>query len=293
MTGSARFLQKLGSLSLSLQILIALLAGIILGLFFGEAISPIAVIADGFILLLQMTVLPYITVSLVSGLGSLMPSQARIIFSRVGLLLLLLWAISLSLVFVMPFAFPVWKSASFFSTALIERRQAFDFLNLYIPANPFFALANNIVPAVVLFSVILGVALIGVENKQQLISFLDIIGKALSQVNRFIVRLTPIGIFAIGANLAGTMRLEELERVQVYLLSFSVMAVLLTLWILPALVSTLTPVGYREILKLTRDALVTAFMTGNLFVVLPILSEASRNILSRHAAGNRRYGEHA
>ena len=252
MTGSARFLQKLGSLSLSLQILIALLAGIILGLFFGEAISPIAVIADGFILLLQMTVLPYITVSLVSGLGSLMPSQARIIFSRVGLLLLLLWAISLSLVFVMPFAFPVWKSASFFSTALIERRQAFDFLNLYIPANPFFALANNIVPAVVLFSVILGVALIGVENKQQLISFLDIIGKALSQVNRFIVRLTPIGIFAIGANLAGTMRLEELERVQVYLLSFSVMAVLSTLWILPALVSTLTPVGYREILKLTR-----------------------------------------
>jgi ABC-type amino acid transport substrate-binding protein len=48
----------------------------------------------------------------------------------------------------------------FFSTTLIERRPPFNFVDLFIPSNPFHSLANNIVPAVVLFSVILGIALI-------------------------------------------------------------------------------------------------------------------------------------
>ena len=277
------FFQRLRALNLSSQIGIGLFAGVLLGLFLGERISPVRVVADGYILLLQMTVLPYITISLIAGLGSLTPLQARMIFSRVGLILLLLWTIAFLLVFAIPIAFPQWESASFFSTSLVEPRQSFDFLNLYIPANPYNALANNIVPAVVLFSVVLGIALISIENKQHLLSILDIMSKAIAKVSRFVVRLTPIGLFAIGANLAGTLRIEELARVQVYVVAFSAISVLLCLWILPGLVSTLTPVSYREVLKLTRDALITAFMTGNLFVVLPILSEASKTILERNS----------
>ncbi len=277
-------LGRLRAMSLSSQIVMGLIAGVALGIFLGEAVAPVSVIADGYVLLLQMTVLPYILVSVVAGLGSLTPLQARMIFTRVGLLLMLLWLISLAFAFVIPLAFPSMVSASFFSTSLIEQRPPFDFLNLYIPANPFHALANNVVPAVVVFSVVLGIALIRIENKEQVLSFLDILAKALSKVTRFVVRLTPIGLFAIGANLAGTLRLDELARVQMYILTFGAMAVLLTLWVLPALITTLTPVGYREILKLTGDALITAFMTGNLFVVLPILSDAARSILERHTA---------
>ena len=54
----------------------------------------------------------------------------------------------------------------FFSTSLVERREPFNFIDLYIPSNPFYSLANNIVPAVVLFSVVVGVSLIGVERKE-------------------------------------------------------------------------------------------------------------------------------
>lgn len=274
-------------IGLSGQIGIGLIAGVLVGLFLGELVAPISVLADGYILLLQMTVLPYITVSLIAGLGSLTPQQARMIFSKVGLILLVLWMISLLLVFAVPLAFPRWESATFFSTSMIQPRQSFDFLNLYIPANPFHALANNVVPAVVLFSVVLGIALIRIENKQSLLTLLDIVSVALSKVSHFVVRLTPIGLFAIGANLAGTLRLEELARVQVYILTFSILCALLCLWILPGLVSALTPVSWLEVLRLTRDALITAFMTGNLFVVLPILSEASKTVLTRHAPKNK------
>ena len=53
----------------------------------------------------------------------------------------------------------------FFSTSLFQRRPPFDFVDLYIPTNPFNSLANNVVPAVVLFAVVLGAALIGCRGK--------------------------------------------------------------------------------------------------------------------------------
>ena len=41
--------------------------GIVVGLFFGELVKPLEVIGQIFIGLLQMTVLPYILVSLIAG----------------------------------------------------------------------------------------------------------------------------------------------------------------------------------------------------------------------------------
>ena len=58
---------------------------------------------------------------------------------------------------------------------------------------------------------------------------------------------------------------------------------LLSLWVLPGLVATLTPIRVREMFSLTRDALITAFVAGDLFIVLPALVEASRTLIARHA----------
>ena len=82
---------------------------------------------------------------------------------RAGGGLLGLWAIALLFAFLIPLAFPADETARSSARRWSSSRQPFDFVDLYIPSNPFHSLANNIVPAVVLFSVMLGVALIGVE----------------------------------------------------------------------------------------------------------------------------------
>jgi ABC-type amino acid transport substrate-binding protein len=179
----------------------------------------------------------------------------------------------------------------FFSTSLVERPQPFNFVDLYIPSNPFYSLANNVVPAVVLFAVIVGVALIGVERKQMLLDVLRTASEAVARVTRSIVRLTPYGLFAIAASAAGTLSLEQLGRLQVYLITYVAVALLLSLWVLPGLVAALTPIRMREMFGLSRDALITAFVAGDLFIVLPGLIEASRILLARHAAGRREAAE--
>jgi Na+/H+-dicarboxylate symporter len=272
-------------MSSSRKILIAIALGILLGIFLGERASILHYIADGYVRLLQMTVLPYVTVSLIAGIGGLRLDQAKILGLRVGLILALLWSIGLVMALLVPLAFPPLQTASFFSTSLVEPQPQFDFIGLYIPSNPFHSLANSVVPAVVLFSVILGVALIGMGERQRLIEVLTVAGNALGRVARLISRLTPVGLFAISASAAGTLDLEQVQRLQVYLVAYAATALLLSLWVLPGLVAALTPIGYRQIFAVTRDALITAFFIGDLFIVLPMLIENSRKLLEDHFAG--------
>lgn len=186
-------------MSFSNRILVGLAAGIAVGLFLGEQALALKWAADGFVKLLQMTVLPYVTVSIVGSLGRLRYEDARALGVRTGAVLVGLWLLALVFTFLIPLSFPQVQNASFFSTTLIERRPPFDFIDLYIPSNPFHSLANNVVPAVVLFSVLLGAALIGVQRKQVLLDVLGVASDALSRATRFVVALTPYGLFAIAA----------------------------------------------------------------------------------------------
>jgi Na+/H+-dicarboxylate symporter/ABC-type amino acid transport substrate-binding protein len=267
-------------MSFSNRILVGLAAGVLVGLFFGDHASSLEWAADGFVKLLQMTVLPYVTVSIVGSLGRLRFEDARRLGLKTGAVLVGLWVLALVFTFLIPLSFPHVQNASFFSTSLVERRPPFDFVDLYIPSNPFYSLANNIVPAVVLFSVMLGVALIGVERKQVLLDVLDVAGDALARANRLVVKLTPYGLFAIAATAAGTLSLEQLGRLQVYLITYMLVALLVSLWVLPGLVAALTPIRIRDIFRLTRDALLTAFVAGDLFIVLPVLIDASKTLLT-------------
>jgi Na+/H+-dicarboxylate symporter len=269
-------------MSFTRQILIGLVLGIFTGLFLGERVGPLSLIAEGFIKLLQMTVLPYVTISIVSSLGSLNIEDAKRLGRRAGAVLLSLWGLALLFTFVMPLAFPRTQTASFFSTTLVSPHEPLSVIDLYIPANPFHALANNIVPAVVLFSVILGIAIIGLDRKHVLLDVLTTASQAVARATRFVVRLTPIGIFAIAANAAGTLDLEKLQRLEVYLVTYMAIALLVALWVLPGLVAALTPIPYRDVLAPTRDALITAFMAGDLFIVLPILIGQCKELLARH-----------
>jgi Na+/H+-dicarboxylate symporter/ABC-type amino acid transport substrate-binding protein len=269
-------------LSFSTKILVGLVSGVLVGLFLGEHAGVLKVAADGFVKLLQMAVLPYITISIITSLGTLRYDQAKTLGLRAGAVLGGLWCVALLFTFLFPVAFPATETASFFSTTLVERRPPFNFIDIFIPSNPFNSLANNIVPAVVLFSVFLGIALIGVERKQILVDVLTVAKEALSSATKFIVTLTPYGIFAIAANTAGTLNLEQVGRIQVYLITYVLMALLVALWVLPGLVAALTPFRYRDVLGPTRNALITAFMAGDLFIVLPILIQSCKELLQQH-----------
>ena len=265
-------------LSLSTNILIGLVLGVLAGLFFGEYCARLQIIGDAFIKLLQMSILPYIVVSLIAGIGSLSYGKAKALARKAGVLLLLFWAVGFFIILVLPLSFPDIDTGSFFSTSLVAPQKQVDFVDLYIPANPFKSLANNMVPAVVLFSIFVGVALIGIKEKLSIIKAFDTLSDALIKVANYIVYLTPIGVFAISASAAGTMTVAQFGRLQVYFIAFVLGALLLTFLILPFMVSAFTPFRYKDIVGVSKDALVTGFTTGNLFIILPVLIQNCKKL---------------
>jgi Na+/H+-dicarboxylate symporter len=272
----------LGRTSLSTRIIAGLALGIFTGLFFGEPAAALQPVADIYIRLMQMTVLPYLVMSLIIGFGQLEAEAAKRLAVRASLLLLIVWVLSLAVIAAMPIAFPAMQSASFFSNSLVEPKQPFSIADLYFTSNPFHSLSNAVIPAVVLFSSMIGIGLIGLDGRERVLGTLRVLNTSIIRITRFIISLTPVGVFAIGVVAAGTMTPETLVRLEVYFITFGAASLLLALLVLPLLVTALTPFRYREVLAVGRAALLTAFVTNNAFIVLPILVERTRVLLRRH-----------
>ena len=265
-------------MSISTRILLGLVLGIASGLFFGEYCAPLQVVGDAFISLLQMTVLPYIMVALMSGIGGLNVREARRLALYGGTVMIGLWVVGLLVISLLPLALPEFKTGAFFSTALLQEPETQDVLALYIPANPFHSLANNVVPAVVLFSIAVGIALMNVANKQRFIEPLSVLTTALTKVNGYVVRVAPLGVFALAASASGTITLAEFARLQGYLITYVLAALILGFGVLPGLLVAFTPFSYREVVRISKDALVTGFTTGNLFILIPMLNTAIKQL---------------
>jgi Na+/H+-dicarboxylate symporter len=138
-----------------------------------------------------------------------------------------------------------------------------------------------VVPAAVLFCILLGAALIGVEGKEGLLHNLDVVATALNKVNGMVIKLTPYGVFAIAAATAGTMTLAEIGRLQAYVLTYTAAVAVLTFWVLPVLITGCTPFRYRDIFGVSKETLITIFATGKIIVVLPQLIENVKELFRR------------
>jgi len=169
---------RIFGLSLSRWIFIGLGLGVAFGLFFGELCRPLKFVGTAFLKLLQMGVLPYMVVTLIHGIGSLSPGEARLMAGKGSIVLGLFWVVGLIVIFVFSFAFPVVQSSSFFSVSETPNVKSADLLDYYIPANIFDALSDALIPAIVVFSVFLGVALLGIENKEPFMNMLSVLARA-------------------------------------------------------------------------------------------------------------------
>ena len=137
----------------SQKILIGLGAGIVVGVIVGEEARAIEWAAEGFVRLLQMTVLPYVTVSIIGSLGALSPPMPgcsgsgrgrapELVGDRSGLHLLI--AVTVSQI-----------ESALLQYDAAPARPRFDW-SRSISRPPLSFARQQLVPAVVLFSIIVG-----------------------------------------------------------------------------------------------------------------------------------------
>lgn len=269
-------------LSSTTQNLAGMGLGVAAGLFFGERCSSLSFIGGLFVKLMQMTILPYVIVSLISGIGRLDGATARTLVPKAVALIVAFYAAATALVICLPWSFPATQNAFFYGSISDKAAVKSDIVALFVPSNLFQSLASNTVPAVVFFCICFGVGLIGARQKEVLLHSLDILSQALSNITRTSMKIAPLGIFALTANSAGTITFDQLGQVQVYLVTCILGYLLLSFWVMPAIVACLSPLRQRDVLGASRNAMILGFSTGSAFLALPLLVEAVNALHTKH-----------
>ncbi len=273
-------------------ITLGLLLGILCGVLFGEYCAKLEIIGQAYVRLLQMTVLPYLVFSLIGKMGRLDIQKARKLGAIALVVMFCLGTIGVLLIVAVSTILPPVQGASFYSPTLKRLgAEQNDLLAQFIPMNIFHSLSSEYVPAVVLFCLFFGSALMLVRGREQLLDFLDICSDAIGRVNLFLVRLAPIGLFALSAAASGKLRIDEISRLQAYLIMFTLACVIAAFGVLPLLVCSFTRIRYRDLLRAAQEPVLTVIATGKLFVVLPQVAEKCEQLLKENAEPNSDIGE--
>ena len=263
--------------SLGVMVCIGGFAGILAGIFFGDYCRVLSPIGSAYIMLLQSAVFPYLICSLIYGLGSLAPATALQLFKRGWIFYLFAWALTLSSVWVLALSLPL-AAAPTLLDATTKPDTASRLLDVFFPANIFSDLARSYIPAIVAASVLYGVAIQGFARKTAILDVMDAIRLASTKIWGWVVKLAPLAVFALFAELAGTTSLARIEQLGVYVFLFLTGSLLLAFWVLPGIIAALTPYSARRVLGEIKDGLYLAAATSLPVSAVPAIVAATQKL---------------
>ncbi|NQX95468.1 MAG: cation:dicarboxylase symporter family transporter, partial [Erythrobacter sp.] len=213
----------------------ALILGIAAGLYFGESAASIKIIGDIFIAFIKMLVVPLIFFSLVSGVASIgdlsklgsVGWRALLIFVVTGQM-----AVWLGLAigtFAQPGAGldPSTMALDADKLAQAQDRQAnakgfTEMILEVVPSSPVQVMADvNVLPLIV-FSLLIGIGiLMAKEDGEPVLKIFESGSVVMQKVTMVVMELTPFGVFALMAWVAGTLGVDALAALgQVVFLNY-------------------------------------------------------------------------
>ena len=264
-------MKKAASLTLPQQILISMILGCVAGLFFGELCSSLEQVGIAFVMLLKMTVVPYMSCALIHSIGRLSISEAKKLLFIIIKFLAINSFIVIAVIQILSYALPAPNTPMHHSSTDSYSVESENLFELFIPINPFQALAQDSLPAIIAFSIVFGLAVMVTDKKQSLLQPLSIAIDALTMITSWVAKLSPIGVFALLASSTGTLTFPQFEKIRIYVLALAVGSILLALWIFPRLVSSFSSIKSKQYLNSIYPSLLLAFTTGNTLITLPLL----------------------
>jgi len=270
-------------LSLTHFIFIGFFLGGIAGWVMGESILPFAeFLAELFLRLLRMAIMPLIITSIISGVVSVGSGAG---LGRLGLKTFIYYitssviAITTGLILVNIFqpgvGAEIGLQRSPDEVGAAEQSLSELFLEI-IPENPFTAMARGDVLPVIFFSILFGYFITRLSNKpkKQLTDFFHAAFDTMMKLTQFVVKSAPIGVFGIIARIVAETGFDAFKS-----LGFYFVIVLAGLFIhafvnLPLLLTLVARVNPTKHYRGMPTALITAFSTCSTMVTLPLTMRA-------------------
>jgi aerobic C4-dicarboxylate transport protein len=281
------------------QVIVAIIVGIILGVYqpaFAESMKPLG---DGFIKLVKMMIAPIIFCTIVTGIAGMQDTKkvgrvgikAILYFEVISTLALIIGLIVVNLfqpgagMHVDPLTLDQSAVAKYVTTAKGGHGVVDFFMNI-IPENIISALAEGNILQVLLFSVLLGFALSKIgEKAAPIMKGIKSLEAGLFGIIKIIMRVAPLGAFGAMSFTIGKYGLGSLASLGQLMLSFYTTCILFIAIVLGS-VMKFTGFSLWRLLGVIKEEILIVLGTSSSEAALPGLMEKMEKIgCSRSVVG--------
>lgn len=277
--------------SLNMQILLGALLGVAVGAYFHGLGAQHPTVSTGlyvsglvgtlFIDLLKMVLVPLVFCSIAVGIANLRKHQQ---IHRVWVSTLLFFTFTMMIAITLGMAASLYfkPGTGMRIEMFAHAMQSFEAKQMPLPeffaqflhglfVNPFKALAEANVLAVVMFALMVGIALImGGERYQSLLTLLEEALEITMRIVGWVMRLAPFGIAALLIKLVSTQDLAMLSTLAKFVMVVVGTTLLHGVVILPGIMYVVTGKSPLWFWRGAREALMTAFATSSSSATLPV-----------------------
>ncbi|OOF36475.1 L-cystine transporter [Rodentibacter heidelbergensis] len=268
------------------------------------ALDWINLVGGGYVRLLQMIVMPLVFVSILSAITRLNEARSlgKISLSVLSVLLVTT-AIAAFIGIIMVQVFGLTAEGLIAGerelaaqTRVLGRADQINALSVpamllsFIPKNPFAELTGanpTSIISVVIFSAFLGVAALSLRKENQelgdrITQGVETLNKLVARLVRFVIRLTPYGVFALMIKMAATSKWVDILNLGSFIVA-SYLAIFLMFMVhgLLLLLSGICPIQYY---KKVMPTLAFAFSSRSSAATIPLNIETQTDKLGNHPA---------
>lgn len=252
------------------------------GAYFPEIALSFKFIGDIFITLLKMLIVPLIFASVflaIATLGSISDLKELGIKAFIYYFGTTALAVLLGLVVVNLINPGVGLDISGFEKSISEAKEVpvSELLLSIFPPNIFESLSEAKILQIIFFSIIFAIASLYVQKSQKevLVNFFDAVNDTMMVVAKWIIKLTPIGVFSLIAFVVAKSGFDTILSLWEYVLSVVIALALhavVTISIIAYFIGRFNPLEY--FLNI-REAILIAFSTASSSATLPVSIEVS------------------
>ncbi len=274
------------------------LLAIVVGIAFGVALPELAlqqeIIGSLFLALLKMLIIPLIFASIfmaIVGIGGVnelkgVGTRAFTYYFSTTALAVLLGVIIVNII--NPGAGGSIEVAVG-SAPEIKEFSVSDFILSFVPTNIIASLSNGSVIQVIFFTVLFAVATLHMPEERQLPlkEFFNSLNDAMMVLAKWVIKLSPIGVFSLISYVVAEKGLESLIPLWEYAITVVLALLLHGSITLPAILYFVTKTSPLQYFAQVQKAVVLAFSTASSSATLPVSIEVSqeRGGVSRKSAG--------
>ncbi len=263
-------------MKLWVKIIIAMFAGMVVGWGIGPRAEMLYPIGEVFLKLISMIIVPLVLASMTVGITSIHDPKK---LGRVGLktlgFYLITTIISIALGLSFAYLFNVGTGIEISTqqpVAQVEPMGLGQIFSNLIPTNPFASLiSNHHILQVIIFAIFLGIAInFAGEKGRPLLDIMEATSEVMYSLTSIVMELSPIGVFAIMAWVAGRFDKEVLFSLAKFLTVYYAACFIQLFIVFGGMLVFVAKLNPRPFFKGMWDAMTVAFGTCSSSATLPV-----------------------